>query len=122
MTEFEFDCLQKKRTAQGSHNRVGHSHQVRLPSDGLSPKALVRYNGPCRTYRLGRPMDGAAFAAMPRDLQRLYLRKLRYHGATEEGVRQLLDLSPQDLLRLRQAAHVTFDRPDGQAWAAFLKK
>ena len=70
MTEFEYDCLQKKRTAYSARLRVGARRAVSLPSDSLNPAELQSRNGPCRVYRLGAPMDIEQFDAMPQDLQR----------------------------------------------------
>ena len=65
MTEFEYDCLQKKLVALSAQHRVGRRRQVTLPSDRLNESELARRNGPCRIYRLGRPMKLAEFEAMP---------------------------------------------------------
>lgn len=122
MTEYEFDCLQKKRTAQSARHRVGRSREVRLPSDGMSAARMAQYNGPCFTYRLGAPMGIDQYEELPGDLQRLYFRKLRNQGASDEAVRRMLGVSGQKLRQLRTEAHVTFDRPDGRTWAAFLQQ
>jgi len=87
---------------------------VRLPHDGLPAEQL---SGPCRTYRLGGPMTMQQLQAMPADLQRQYLRRLRRAGATAEDVGNMLGVSVQQAASLG----VVFDRPDPKAWAEFCK-
>lgn len=115
MTELEWEQI---RNREDGAQKV----QVRLPSDGLNAVDLWGRNGPCRVYRLGRPMDAGAFLAMPGDLQTMYLKKLRQRGADEEGVRQMLGVSADKLTQLRKASHVTFDLPDRAAWTGFLEQ
>ena len=120
MTEFEYDCLQKKRIGNNAFRRVGLRRAVTLPSDSLDPAALQLRNGPCRTYRLGRPMNLAQFEAMPEDLRRAYLRRLRQRGGTEETVGRMLGISPRVMQQLLRQYRVRLDQPDPRAWAAFL--
>lgn len=117
MTEFEYDCLQEERRSGIIRKRLSCRRAVRLPSDNLEPRELEQKNGPCRVYRLGRPMTGTEFGAMPADVQRLYLQHLRHHGASASDVEQMLGLSrgQLDLYRVR------FDRPDRQLWSRFLR-
>lgn len=88
---------------------------IRLPSDRVPACALC---GPCRTYRLGRPMKLAELESMPRDLQLAYLRRLRHRGGTKDAVGKMLGVSPARLDRWG----VRFDRPDPAAWAEFLRQ
>lgn len=87
---------------------------VRLPHDKTGTAGL---SGPCRTYRLNRPMQFWELEAMPRDLQLAYLRRLRNFGGTRETVGEMLGVPPARLDRWG----VRFDRPDPTAWAAFLQ-
>lgn len=118
MTEFDYDCLQKKVTGRSARNRVRAGRTVTLPSDHLDDAALALRNGPCRTYRLGKPMSLAEFETMPEDLRRAYLRRLRQQGGSESDVERMLGVGHGRLQRYR----VLFDRPDGAAWAAFLSR
>lgn len=118
MTEFDYDCLQKKTIGRSARCRVGARRTVTLPSDCLDPAALARRNGPCRTYRLGRPMSLAEFEGMPADLQKAYLRRLRQRGGSESDVERMLGAAPGRLRRYR----VTFDRPDPVSWETFLNR
>lgn len=87
---------------------------VRLPHDRIGTAGL---SGPCRTYRLSRPMKLWELEAMPRDLQLAYLRRLRDFGGTSQTVGEMLGVPPARLDRWG----VRFDKPDPTAWAAFLQ-
>lgn len=106
----EYDYLPEK-----APTHWGWSHPtVRLPHDRLSADLL---SGPCRTYHLGKPMTMHQLQAMPADLQRQYLRKLRAMGAGVEDVAKMLGVSPRKVRTLG----VRFDRPDPKSWAEFVK-
>ena len=117
MTEFEYDCLQEERNNRRYPGRQKHAVMVRLPCDNLKPEELERRSGPCRTYRLGRPMNMAEFHALPADLRKLYLRRLRQRGGSESDVEQMLGAKQGSLRHYR----VRFDRPNQEAWRAFLR-
>lgn len=122
MTEFDYDCLQKKWIGRSARQRVGLRRTVTLPSDSLSPLELERKNGPCRVYRLGRPMRMREFGAMPPDLQRLYLRRLRQRGGSRASVSRMLGITEPQLEQLQRRTGVVFDCPDEGAWQEFLAK
>lgn len=108
MKEFDYDCLQRHQVCV-----------VRMPSDGVDPS---RMHGPCRVYRLGRPMDLAELEEMPDDLQRTYLRRLREWGGTEETVAAMLGASPEELRLLLNRCRVVLDRPNPTAWSDFVNR
>ena len=110
--EFDYDVLQTETLAHWGWSEPS----IRLPNDGTSQAAL---NGPCRVYRLGKPMKLQELEAMPQDLQLAYLRRLRRAGATKAAVGRMLGVSPALLDRRWR---VRFDMPDSTAWAAFLDK
>lgn len=120
MTEFEYDCLKKKQVARSARRRVGLRKRVTLPSDHLSTSQLAARNGPCRVYRMGRPMTIRQFEAMPRDLQQAYLQRLRQRGGSEAAVGRMLGVGRQRLRQLQTQHRVCFDRPDAVAWSRFL--
>ncbi len=90
-----------------------------MPSDGVDPSLL---NGPCRVYRLGRPMELTELMAMPQELQRMYLNRLRERGASEETAAEMLGISPAQMGQLLRCCRVALDRPDPEAWADFLHR
>lgn len=116
MTEFEYDCLQEEQRERGIRRRIGGKRQVTLPSDYLLPRELERRNGPCRTYRLGRPMTLEEFEDLPADLKTLYLRRLRQRGGSASDVERMLGLPGGGLRPYR----VVFDQQNTERWQAFL--
>lgn len=109
--EFLYDDLQ---TVSQTHWGLSET-SVRLPSDRDTDRLRC---GPCRIYRLGRPMKLAELESMPRDLQLAYLRRLRLRGGTQDAVGEMLGVPPARLNRWG----VRFDRPNPTAWAAFLNQ
>ena len=74
------DSIEKKKIARSSHNRKTHcgkGGRVKFPSDYLSKKELKAMNGDLKTYNLNRPMTWEEFRSMPKDLQIMYIKKLR---------------------------------------------
>lgn len=77
---FISDVKEKKVTARSArHTRThcGKGGRVRLPSDNLSKKELMKMSGECKSYRLNAPMSWAEFKAMPDDIQIAYVKLLR---------------------------------------------
>ena len=77
---FISDVKDKKVTARSArHQRThtGKGGRVRLPSDNLSKKELMKMNGECKSYRLNEPMTKAEFKALPDDLKVTYIKLLR---------------------------------------------
>lgn len=104
--EWNYDCL------------MGGGRKVRLPNDGVDPATL---HGRCRSYFLGRPMTLRQLEDMPGDLQRAYLRRLRQRGGSQEEVLRMLRATPEQLRRLQEQYHVSFDCPDPKQWADFCR-
>lgn len=74
------DSIEKKKIAHSSHNRKTHcgkGGRVKFPSDYLSKKELKAMNGDVKSYNLNRPMTWKEFRSMPKDLQAMYIKKLR---------------------------------------------
>jgi len=116
MKEFEYDYLQEEEQVHGLRLRSGARRPVTLPSDALLPWELARRSGPCRTYRLGRPMILAEFEQLPVDLRRLFLKRLREQGGSESDVEQMLGAARGSL----RAYRVPFDRQNAVRWEQFL--
>ena len=119
--ELDYDCLPNQKEECTLSHLLAGTRPISLPSDNLTPDALLRRNGPCRVYRLGKPMSAAELEAMPPDLQRMYLQRLRRRGGSPEAVGSMLGLSPTRLHQLVRRHRVCFDQPDREAWAAFLQ-
>lgn len=132
MNDFDYDVLQKKRTAAGARHmkRGSRSKRCSLPSDNLTPAQLKRRNGPVSTYKLDAPMRWDDFKAMPVDLQKQYLTYLvETYGATNEMLGDMFYVHPTRVGTVKKALGVVSHNPHrligekkairDQMWAAF---
>ena len=131
MNDFDYDVLQKKRTAAGARHmkRGSRSKRCSLPSDNLTPAQLKRRNGPVSTYKLDAPMSWYDFRAMPEDLQKQYLTYLiETYKATLPMLGDLFHVHYTTVLEIRNRLGVTAkakrvgdaERPARDAmWEAF---
>ena len=132
MNDFDYDVLQKKRTAAGARHmkRGSRSKCCSLPSDNLTPAQLKRRNGPVSTYKLDEPMKWDDFKAMPVDLQKQYLTNLvETYGATNEMLGDMFYVHPTHVGTVKKALGVVSHNPHrligekkairDQMWAAF---
>ena len=132
MNDFDYDVLQKKRTAAGARHmkRGSRSKRCSLPSDNLTPAQLKRRNGPVSTYKLDAPMRWDDFKAMPVDLQKQYLTNLvETYGATNEMLGDMFYVHPTHVGAVKKALGVVSHNPHrligekkairDQMWAAF---
>ena len=132
MNDFDYDVLQKKRTAAGARHmkRGSRSKRCSLPSDNLTPAQLKRRNGPVSTYKLDEPMRWDDFKAMPVDLQKQYLTNLvETYGATNEMLGDMFYVHPTHVGAVKKALGVVSNNPRhlskekktirDQMWAAF---
>ena len=77
---FISDVKDKKVTARSARKQrthTGKGGRVRLPSDNLSKKELMKMNGECKSYKLNSPMKWDEFKAMPDDIKITYIKLLR---------------------------------------------
>lgn len=132
MNDFDYDVLQKKRTAAGARHmkRGSRSKRCSLPSDNLTPAQLKRRNGPVSTYKLDAPMRWDDFKAMPVDLQKQYLTNLvETYGATNEMLGDMFYVHPTHVGAVKKALGVISHNPRhlskekktirDQMWTAF---
>ena len=132
MNDFDYDVLQKKRTAAGARHmkRGSRSKRCSLPSDHLTPAQLKRRNGPVSTYKLDAPMRWDDFKAMPVDLQKQYLTNLvEAYAATNEMLGDMFYVHPTHVGAVKKALGVVSHNPHrligekkairDQMWAAF---
>ena len=132
MNDFDYDVLQKKRTAAGARHmkRGSRSKRCSLPSDNLTPAQLKRRNGPVSTYKLDAPMRWDDFKEMPADLQKQYLTYLvETYGATNEMLGDMFYVHPTHVGAVKKALGVVSHNPHrligekkairDQMWAAF---
>ena len=132
MNDFDYDVLQKKRTAAGARHmkRGSRSKRCSLPSDHLTPAQLKRRNGPVSTYKLDAPMGWDDFKSMPVDLQKKYMTNLvETYGATNEMLGDMFYVHPTHVGAVKKALGVVSHNPHrligekkairDQMWAAF---
>lgn len=78
MTDFEYDVLQKKRTAAGAYHRKGGSKSKKcsLPSDNLTEAQKRKLNGPMTSVNLNQPLGWAEFKGLSDSMKKSYLMNL----------------------------------------------
>ncbi len=65
------------RSARHRKTHAGKGGRVRLPSDNLSKKELMKMSGECKSFRLNEPMAWKEFKAMPDDVKVTYIKLLQ---------------------------------------------
>lgn len=78
--DFIEDCKEKKALGHNARNKKVHSGKrggMKTAADYMTKKQLRAMDGEVKTYRLGSPMNWEEFSAMPDDLKKMYIKKLR---------------------------------------------
>ena len=113
MTDFDFDCKEKKRIAQGAYHKKNGSKSkgCHLPHEDLTAAEQKKLNGPVKTVGLDRPMKITEFRTLTADKQRLYLEYLRdnYHP-TQDNLAEMFDVSTRTMFRLCKGLKITMGR------------
>lgn len=79
MTDFDYEVMQKKRTASGAFHKKGGSKSKRctMPSDYLTPAQKKKLNGPTHELNLNQSLTWAEYKCIPTDsLKKTYLLNL----------------------------------------------
>lgn len=78
MTDFDYDCYQKKNIAHSAMKRKcgSKSKKCKLPSDNISQKQWNERCGEVVSYQIGKPMTWREFGKLPKDLKEEYLNNL----------------------------------------------
>lgn len=78
MSDFEYDCMLKKRLANMARyrKRGSKSKKCNLPCDHMTQKQWKERCGAIMNYNLSKPMNWATYKSMPTDLQREYISDL----------------------------------------------
>ena len=129
MHDFDFDIMEKKRIARGARARKcgSKSRKCTLPSDYLTAAQKKGLNGKVRTYNLSGPMTYNTFRAMPDDLQKEYLLKLRNEmDATLTAMGKMMQCSPETVRQalMRHGIPTNIKRMSFESklrWDAWLK-
>ena len=104
MTDEKFvfleDSKNKKRTARSARNKVGKGgKKVRFPSDYMTKKELENMNSDVKSYNLTQPMKWADFKAMPDDLHKAYLLRIRnLYAAPASQIAEMFGVNRQTVI------------------------
>ena len=74
------DCKEKKALGGQARHRRGRNGKgggMKTAADYMTQKQLRALDGEVKTYRMGSPMSWEEFSAMPEDLKKMYIKKLR---------------------------------------------
>lgn len=98
---FVQDVREKKVTGYSASKRRTHGGKrgrVRLPSDNLTKKELLKMSGECKYYRLNEPMKWEQFKQMPADLQITYIKMLREkYGCPNSALAEMFGVSSRNV-------------------------
>lgn len=130
MTDFDYENLQKKRTAQGAFHKKGGSKSKRctMPSDYLTPAQKKKLNGPTHELNLNQPLTWAEYKGIPTDsLKKTYLLNLlNTYKPSANMLSAMLDVSTKtvttEMRRHGIPVHTKSFRPSKEQqamWAAF---
>lgn len=133
MTDFEYDCLQKKRLAgQAKYRKRGSkSKKCSLPSDRLTNKQWKDKCGPVITYSLNKPMTWDDFKKMPVDIQAQYITNLQQnYGVTAVDLGDMFGVRALTVRKHAESNNLGVEFPRGhamnasrkEAWASFIKE
>ena len=114
MNDFDYDCMQKKRTARGAFAHISRKRSgCTLPSDNLTAKQRREKNGEVKSYNITRPMPWPEFKAMPEDLKREFFRNMQSFGGTAKWLADEMGTSDMTVRAAAKAAGTPFVRGSG---------
>ena len=131
MSDFEYEVIQKKRTANSArHRKCGSkSKKCSLPSDRLTHKQWKDRCGPVITYNLNKPMIWDDFKKMPVDIQAQYITSLQQnYGVTAVDLGNMFGVRALTVRKHAESNDLGVEFPRGhamnasrkEAWARFI--
>lgn len=102
MTDFEYDCLQKKRLArQAQHKKNGSkSRRCSMSTDHMTAKEWKERNGKVVSVNINKPTTWANFVALSKNAQEEYLCALSAtYGANTTNLAEMFDVSTSTIRR-----------------------
>ena len=100
---FISDVKDKKITARSARNtrkHCGNGGKVRLPSDNLSKKELMKMSGECKSYRLNEPISWKEFMSMPDDIKVTYIKLIRNKfGCPDSKIGEMMGVNKDKVSR-----------------------
>ena len=114
MNDFDYDCMQKKRTARGAFAHISRKRGgCTLPSDNLTAKQRREKNGEVKSYNITRPMPWPEFKTLPEDLKREFFRNMQSFGGTAKWLADEMGTSDMTIRSAAKAAGAPFARGNG---------
>lgn len=114
MNDFDYDCMQKKRTARGAFAHISRKRGgCTLPSDNLTAKQRREKNGEVKSYNITRPMPWPEFKTLPEDLKREYFRNMQSFGGTASWLADEMGAASATIRAAAKAAGTPFARANG---------
>lgn len=131
MTDFDYDCLQKKRIANQARYRKNGSKSKKcsLPSDRLTHKQWKERCGPVVSFNFNRPMNWDTFKKLPAMVQAEYITNLqKKFGATAVDLGKMFGVQALTVRKHAESNKLNVEFPRGHAmnathkeeWARFL--
>ena len=131
MTDFAYDCLQKKRLARQALHKKNGSKSRRCPmsTDHMTEKQWKERNGKVVSVSFDKPTSWDNFRELSKGAQEEYLRCLSTtYGANATNLAEMFDVSVSTIRRHIQSANLdikfhvghSMNAEQRAAWEAFL--
>lgn len=124
MTDFDYDCLQKKKLAgQAKYRKRGSkSKKCTLPSDRLTQKQWKERCGPVVIFNFNRPMNWETFKKLPAMVQAEYIANLqKKYGVTAVDLGDMFGVRALTVRKHADANNLNVTFPRGHAMNATRK-
>lgn len=124
MSDFEYDCLQKKRIAgQAKYRKRGSkSKKCNLPSDRLTEKQWKERCGPIVSFNFNRPMEWDTFKKLPAMVKTEYITNLqKKYGATAVDLGNMFGVKALAVRKHADAHDLNITFPRGHSMSAEQK-
>lgn len=121
MTDFDYDCLKKKRLAgQAKYRKRGSkSKKCSLPSDRLTPKQWKERCGPVVSFNFNKPMTWDNFKKLSANVQTEYITDLqKKYGVTAVDLGDMFGVRALTVRKHVDANKLNVAFPRGHAMSA----
>lgn len=115
------------RSARNRKTHTGKGGRVRLPSDNLSKKELMKMSGECKSYRLNEPMSWKEFMSMPDDIKVTYIKLLRQKfNVPDKNLAEMFSINKDYICRtfkklgLQRNVHTSHPKWDKEGFWAWV--
>lgn len=121
MTDFDYDCLQKKKLAGQAkyRNRGSKSKKCTLPSDRLTQKQWKERCGPVVSFNFNKPMNWETFKKLPAMVQAEYITNLQNkYGVTAVDLGDMFGVRALTVRKHADANNLKVSFPRGHSMNA----